>query len=173
MGTKGSNLRQYYSSRKGRQPITLQQAHWRLLNLYLLFRDKDYFKENFGVTEHYTPKRLAREAVVRLGFTAFPINEWVAEAITEDHIFDVIEFLHDHASKPGRVVEFSSETDSTYHDYESYDEKAGKAEFRDSANLILVDMGEGFELGLTAKYTATVPMDCSIYCEPRSSLSTS
>jgi hypothetical protein len=75
------------------------------------------------------------------------MSKWLPEDFTEDHIFDVAEFLYDRVSKPGPLVEMRSETNFEYMDYDSYDEAAGKEEFRVAANLILGELGEGFELG--------------------------
>jgi hypothetical protein len=147
MSAAENQPRRYYSSRKGKESITVEAAHWRLHNLYLLYRDKDYFKEKLGVRQHDTPEKLARESVVRLGFAAFPLKSWAPEDMTEDHVFDVFEFLYDHASKPGELIDMRSESNWDYQDYGSYDEAAGRDEFRAAANLILVEMGDGFEIG--------------------------
>jgi hypothetical protein len=139
--------RLYFSSRKGKEPISAQEAHWRLLNLFVLYRDRDYFKQKLGTSRNFTSDELEREAVVRLGFPVFPLKDWASKDVTEDHIFDVIEFLFDHVSKPGALVDQVSETNWHYQDYDSYDDTAGREEFRASANIILADLGEGFELG--------------------------
>jgi hypothetical protein len=137
--------RRYFSARKGKPSVSAGEAKWRLESLYILFRNKDYFKEKLRVEKRDTDT-LAREAVVFLGFRAFPISQWDPEDITEDHIFDVIEFLYDHISKPGVMVEMPSDSGYGYWDYDSYDESAGKEEFRAAANLMLGEIGEGFEL---------------------------
>jgi hypothetical protein len=139
--------RRYFSSRKAREPISTTNAHWRFSNLYALFRGKDYFKEKLGSSRDFTSEETKREAVVRLGFSAFPMNEWPSDVKTEEHIFDVAEFLFDNVSKPGEWENRVSDTGYNYQDYDSYDGAAGKEEFRSAANIILADMGEGFELG--------------------------
>jgi len=144
MSPEDTEPRRYFSSRKGKEPISARAAHWRLVNLYLVFRDKDYFKQKLGAIRNHTPDNAERLAVVRLGFSAFPMNDW--KVITEDRIFDVIEFLHDHVSKPGELTSFLSDSGLEYQDYGSYDEAAGKEEFRGSANIILSEVGNGFEL---------------------------
>lgn len=139
--------RLYFSSRKRERPISANEAHWRVVNLYVLYRDRDYFKQKLGATRNNTSDELTREAILRLGFSAFPLNKWAVEDKTEDHIFDVLEFLFDHASKPGAWVSQQSDTGWNYEDYDSYDAAAGREEFRSAANIILADLGEGFELG--------------------------
>ena len=74
------------------------------------------------------------------------ISRWSQDDITEDHIFDVLEFLYDRVSKPGKLVPMSTETGWNYHDYESYDSEAGQKEFKDSAKAFLADYKTGFEL---------------------------
>ena len=134
--------RLYFSSRKGsKPPIPLYEAHSQLETLYGLYRDKEYFRQKLGTGTRYgTSEEQKRLALIRLGFPAFPLGGWSVGQITEDHIFDVIEFLFDHASKPG-----SWNPDDEC--YESFDDAAGKEEFRSSANSILAQFGEGFELG--------------------------
>lgn len=147
MSPEKDQPRRYFSSRKGKEPISLRAAHWRLQNLYALYRDKEYFKQKLDTRRNVTSEELKKEAVVRLGFSAFPLNDWPLEDKTEDHIFDVIEFLYDHASKPGDWVTHHSSTGWDFEDYDSYDEAAGKEEFRAAANLIFADVSDGYELG--------------------------
>ena len=142
MGFEKGKPRLYFSSRKGsKPPISVHQAHSQLESLYELYRDKEYFEQKLGSGARYgTSEELKRLALVRLGFRAFPVGGWPIGYITEDHIFDVIEFLFDHASKPGNW-------NPDHEGYDSYDEAAGKDEFRSAANSFLADVGEGFELG--------------------------
>lgn len=74
----------------------------------------------------------------------WPIHSKRAATYTEDDIFDLVEFLHDHASKG---------IDGRYHDYNccgwhysAFDAPAGRAEFRASMNELLADYGDGYEL---------------------------
>jgi hypothetical protein len=138
--------RLYFSSRKRKEPISPKDAHLRLLNLFVLYRDRDFFKQKLKASRYATSDDLEREAVLRIGFSAFPLDRWTNEEMTEDHIFDVVEFLFDHASKPGAWVNQVTETGWNYEDYDSFDEAAGRDEFRSAANIILADLGEGFEL---------------------------
>ena len=73
-----------------------------------------------------------------MDFQPFPITKWTGDDITEDHIFDVLEFLCDYVSKPGEWGLVTNNTGYNYNDYEDYDDEAGRAEFRDSANAFLV-----------------------------------
>ena len=111
-----------------------------------MFRDKDFFKEKANITEVGIPDAIKHEAAIALNFQPFPITKWSQEDITDDHVFDVLEFLYDHASKPGELVPMSTESGWNYRDYDNYDDEAGKKEFRDNANAFLSDYKTGFEL---------------------------
>src|SRR5690242_565000 len=138
--------RRYYSSRIKPGNLTLTDLYWKLKNLYLMFRDRDFFRGKAGITRSDLPDSIKYEAAVALTFQPFPITEWSAEDITEDHIFDVLEFLYDQVSKPGQWVEMVSEPGDSYYDYDGYDGEAGRREFRISANAFLADYRTGFEL---------------------------
>lgn len=138
--------RRYYSSRTKPKSLTIDELYQKLQNLYLLFRDRDYFKQKAGITGENLPDAILHEAALELTFQPFPITKWSSETITEDHIFDAIEFLYDRVSKPGEMVGMTSETGWNYYDYENYNEEKGKEEFREKANAILSEYKTGFEL---------------------------
>ncbi len=137
--------RRYYSSRNQPQSIALEDLYWKLRNLYLLFKEKDYFKSTAGITGSILPKTIQHEAAIALNFQPFPITKWAANDITEDHIFDALEFLYDQAAKPGERVAMAPEG-YVYYDYKDYDDEAGKIEFRERANAFLCDYEPGYEL---------------------------
>lgn len=137
--------RRYYSSRKNPGNITLEELYRKLQSLYFVFCNKDFFKEKTGITESYTPDKIKHEAALALDFQPFPIEKWAWEA-TEDHIFDMLEFLYDHVSKPGEKVWMTTDSGYNYEDYGSYDDQAGQEEFRKKANIFLADYKTGFEL---------------------------
>ena len=138
--------RQYYSSRNSPRSLTLGELHWKFQNLYLLFRDRDYFKERAGITQTELPDAIKHEAAIALTFQLFPIAEWLEQDITENHIFDALEFLYDHVAKPGEWVEMTTDDGWNYHDHDGYDDEAGRAEFRQTANVFLADYRSGYEL---------------------------
>ncbi len=138
--------RRYYSSRKRPGNLTLDELYLKLQSLYLLFRDKDYFKGKADITHNYLPDAIKHEAAVALTFQPFPITKWSEPEITEDHVFDALEFLYDHVSRPGELVSMTDETGWNYRDYDGYDEGAGRADFRTKANAFLVDYKTGYEL---------------------------
>ena len=138
--------KRYYSARKNQKSLTLEELYWKLQNLFLLFRNRDYFKEKAGITETGIPDYIHHEAAIALTFQPFPITKWAQEIITEDHIFDALEFLYDHVSKPGKMEDFVPDSGWNYSDYGSYDSDAGRLEFRDKANSFLCDYRTGYEL---------------------------
>jgi|SRR5208283_1067816 len=138
--------RPYYSSRKQPGTLTLEELHLKLVNLYFLFRDKDYFKEKAKITKTDPPDAIKYEAAVALNFRLFPVDGWYAQDRTEDHVFDALEFLYDYVSRPGALVWMTTETNYTYQDYGTYDEKVGQTEFREKANVFLSDYKSGYEL---------------------------
>jgi hypothetical protein len=139
-------VRRYYSSRNKPRSLKLEELYWKFQNLYLLFRDQDYFKRKAGITKMDLPDDIKHEAAVAFTFQPFPITKWTRENITEDHVFDVLEFLYDHVSKPGEWVQMTSETGWNYWGYDSYDDETGRKEFRDKVNAFLCDYRNGYEL---------------------------
>jgi len=138
--------KRYYSSRNKLKELTVEELYDRLQHLYLLFRNRDYFKLKTRITKTDLPEEIKYKAALAIGFQPFPITKWEFYDITEDHVFDVLEFLYDHVSKPGEWGMMTSDTGYNYYDYESYDDTAGQAEFREEANRFLCDFKTGFEL---------------------------
>lgn len=138
--------RRYYSSRNNPKSLTLDDLYWKLQNLYLLFSDRDYLKEKAEITKNNLPDAIKHEAAVALTFQPFPITKWSPEEITEDNIFDTIEFLFDHVSKPGEWRQMTTDSGWNYSDYDCYDEKVGQQEFRNKVNIILSEYKQGYEL---------------------------
>ena len=151
----GNNDRQYYSMRTGKnqysQGIDLPILRRLFLDLYRFFSEKDYFQEAFGydcVDLGLVAGTLGADVEAQMlrkirKSNLYPIPE-KCSSFTEDDLFDVIEFLYDHISKP---------IDGTYHSwnqcgwhYHTFDGPTGKSEFRDEINSMLKDYGEGFEL---------------------------
>lgn len=138
--------RRYYSSRIKPKSLTLEDLYQKLQVLYLLFRDKDFFRGKAGITKDNLPEAVMHEALLDLSFQPFPVTKWSAESITEDHIFDMLEFLYDRVAAPGEWVGMTDETGWNYHDYDSYNGEMGQDEFRNRANAFLANYKTGFEL---------------------------
>jgi hypothetical protein len=138
--------RRYYSSRNKPKSLTLEELYQKLRHLYLLFRDKDFYKGEAGITQFNLPEAIKQEAALELSFHPFPVTKWSLENITEDHIFDTLEFLYDRVSMPGELAWMTNDTGWNYQDYDSYDNEAGQEEFRDKTNAFLIEYKTGFEL---------------------------
>jgi len=111
-----------------------------------MYTNKDYFKCKEGITTYSIPDDTKHKANLLLDFQPFPIADWEENEITEENIFDTIEFLFDCIAKPGELVDMVSETGFNYSDYESYNEKKGQEEFIESVNNFLNRYRNGYEL---------------------------
>jgi hypothetical protein len=147
--------RKYYSIRTGNNPNSSCYDLSILLKLfndvYLEFFRKDYFQENFGyycVDAGEVPGRLGLNIEAQLFRNIRKLDLWPPQekykSYSEDDLFDVIEFLYDHVSKPIDGY-FHSYNTCGYH-YDSFDRETGKQEFRDSINQILCDYNQRYEL---------------------------
>ncbi|MFC1771545.1 hypothetical protein ACFLZV_06645 [Candidatus Margulisiibacteriota bacterium] len=135
--------RDYYSERNNKDKISLEDLCYRFGHLYLFFRKKDYFKQKADITSNYFPDEITHEAVISINFQPFPINQH--SSFNENQLFDVIEFLYDHISKPGKLVD-CIENGFNYQDYRDYDEAKGKEKYRDCINPLLARYRSGYEL---------------------------
>lgn len=140
--------RQYYSARTSPKELTLVGLCQKLIRLYLLFKDRDYFKGEAGITGSEVPEEIQHKAALALEFDPFPIDDWPDTKITEDNIFDTLEFLYDHVAKPGEWTGMTSDTGWNYYDYDGYDKAVGQAEFRAQANAFLARYRGGYELSV-------------------------
>lgn len=149
------NQRQYYSVRTGKNPnaqeIDLPFLRRLFRQLYLRFHEKYYFQEAFGyycVDADEVPGSLGHDIDAQLSRalrkpSLWPIEDKCSE-YSEDDLFDVIEFLFDHVSKPvdGQYHSFNA---CGWH-YETFDKGRGQVEFSDEVNGILKDYKTGYEL---------------------------
>jgi hypothetical protein len=138
--------RRYYSSRINRKTIDLDQLYVQVQSLYSYFKDKDFFKEKLDISGKSIPESARHKSILELKFNIFPIHKWESYDVTEDNVFDAIEFLFHHISKPGDYVGMTSETGFNYYDYVGYDELNGKNEYQEHTNMFLADYKDGYEL---------------------------
>lgn len=120
--------------------------HSRVESLFNHFHHLDYFKQKLGIDTNDKPSSANTLANVLLGFSPFPLSAWIKEDINEENIFDTLEFLFDHVSKPNNWTQMVSETGFAYYDYSFYDQKAGQFDFSSLTNVFLKDYEGGFEL---------------------------
>ncbi len=138
--------RKYYSARRKPKGLTLAELYVKLQSLFAYFREKDYFKGKAGVHGSTIPNEIRHKARMALDFELFHIGKWPADEVTEDRIFDALEFLFDHVSKPGVWAEMTTESGWNYSDYDGYNDKAGQLEFRETVNAFLGEYKNGYEL---------------------------
>jgi len=112
-----------------------------------MFQEKDFFKKKAGISPaSRRPDPIKHTAALALDFQPFPIEKWEVKEISDDRIFDPIEFLYDHVSKPGEWVDKETDTGFQYYDYDSYDTEVGQLEFREVANSFLRNYKDGLKL---------------------------
>lgn len=150
-------MRRYYSVRSGKNAgavqLTFDQLRTQFASAYDHFNRADYFQEYFGYwcvdSENVAGKlgtNIEGQFLRRLRKDdLWPVREKVAH-YSEDDLFDVIEFLYDHISKP-LEGHFHSYGGCGTH-YYTFDRDAGRVEFRDELNDFLRDYGEGYELSV-------------------------
>lgn len=149
------NNKKYYSVRTGKNPNAqrFDTSFLRRLfrEIYLWFDEKGYFQEAFGydcVDQGRVAGILGIDIEAQLFCiirkqSLWPIKEKCLE-YSEDDLFDVIEFLFDHISKPTEGYNHSY-GQCGWH-YHSFDKGSGQNEYQKKINSILVDYGIGYEL---------------------------
>ena len=173
-------MKQYYSVRTGKNKnfsgFNLDILKKLFSDLYSEFVTNGYFKEYFGfecVDAGFVSGIFGENieaGIYRLlrKDNLWPIKERVND-YEEDDLFDVIEFLYEHVSKP-------VETDGAYHSwdrcgwhYSKFERENGKKEFLNKVNEILAEYGSGFQMdrdgliltkddgALATIYTADIP----------------
>ena len=159
--------RRYYSQRNGinteGEDLSLEMLSKLFMNVYERFAGDGYFQEYFGyycVDEDEVPGKLGgnieAEIIIALRKTnIWPISSSI-ESYKEDDLFDVIEFLYDHISKP---VDGWHHTwnDCGWH-FDTFDKESGQIKFRERINLLLADYGGGYELSSTGELLAKPEM---------------
>lgn len=155
--------RHYYSVRSGKRPpadgFSLVEFRRFFSSVFLRMEEQGLFQEWFGYTcidagevtgkaggdiELFVFRKLRRPGL-------WPIHEklW---GYSEDDLFDIVEFLYDHASE-GVDGTHHTYADCGWH-YTTFDADSGKESFRRQLNEILIDYGSGFELSLSGEILA-------------------
>jgi hypothetical protein len=145
----------YYSVRTGKNPLA---ARFDLATLRDLFRtvftqfeDRGYFQEAFGydcVDAGFVPGKLGHDLAGTLLLELrkkelTPISTKI-ETYSEDDLFDMVEFLYDHCSKPKDGM-LHSYSDCGWH-YRTFDKGPGRTEYREKINKVLALYETGYEL---------------------------
>ena len=149
--------RAYYSVRTGKNPQSLELDLSVLLRLfgplYQSFVNKGYFQEAFGyycVDAGDISGILGSDieaCILRLlrKSNLWPIENYLT-SYREDDLFDIIEFLYDHISKPVESEGYyHGYSDCGWH-YNKFDQVAGRQEYCEEINGLLSDYQGGYEL---------------------------
>lgn len=131
--------RQYFSDRNSPKPLSLKELYRKLVHLCLYFQNLGYFEFAIGNASDGFTAEFQHKAALALNFNPLPIDQWPNTAVTEDNIFDTIEFFYDHIAKPVNWHAILA-------CYCDYDVKAGQEEFRNHTNAFLVKYRSGYEL---------------------------
>ncbi|WP_316834592.1 hypothetical protein [Pedobacter nutrimenti] len=149
------NQKKYYSQRKGKledsPELTLKLFKRLFLFTYNQLERDGYFQKYFGfycVDGGELSGELGPDIPTVVFLTLrkealWPINENI-EGYSEDDLFTIIEYLHDHCSKP-LDGSYHSWNDCGWH-YNKFDDEKGRSEYRKKINDMLADYKEGFEL---------------------------
>lgn len=147
--------REYYSQRKGIGPsetnLDLPSFKKLFLAIYRRFEREGYFQKYFGmycVDRGDVPGELGEDVESAIFISLRKADLWPVtvkiDYYSEDDVFDMIEYLHDHCAKPTQR-EMHEWGGCGWHVSES-DDKKGRIEFRDAVNDVLKDYKSGFEI---------------------------
>lgn len=144
----------YFSQRTGSNPnirgLPLADIIILFVKVYDLLRQDGYFHEAFGfycvdaggITGKVKDVELEMLLAIRKK-NLWPIDDY-AHTYSEDDLFDVIEFLYQHVSKP---------IDGTMHSYnecgmhwETFNQAEGRREYREKLNQVIQHYEKRFEL---------------------------
>lgn len=147
--------RRYYSIRTGKNPhgasIDLEMLQTLFYSVYSGLDDAGYFQEQFGyhcVDQGDVPGKLGADPGAVMLFNLRKQNLWPFperfSGFSEEDLFDVIEFLYDHCSKPilGRYHDYAQ---CGWH-YHTFHQAEGQAEFVARVTDLLGSYGPGYEL---------------------------
>lgn len=158
--------RPYYSQRAGRGPATAALGLNDLKRVFKAqfgeFENEGYFQEYLGydcVDAGFVPGLVGTDLQTELLLTLRNPNLWpvhsTIDAWSEDDLFDMIEFLYDHISKP---------TKRWNHTYSScgwhcseFDREIGRVEYRSKMNRLLRAYDTQFELSERGEVQAVSP----------------
>lgn len=151
--------RRYYAERHGKTPgggrLELSGLKKQFKAAYDQWDAAGYFQEHFGfwcVDDDEVPGLLGdvdASMMLSLGKDGlWPIRQNI-EAYSEDDLLSVVEFVHDHISKPltGHMHSYSG---CGMH-WSTFDQPTGRAEYRAKLNVLLARYGSGYELSATGE----------------------
>lgn len=148
-----------YSKRKSDYKIDYTKLIELVNNTWEYFFRNDYFVDKLKVTIQSNTREFDVNAAftkdaknlltIALHFDPFPISEFAFD-LGNDKVFDFVEFLYQHCSKPINGAWFDETTDTGWnyqeYRYKKYDEIEGKKEFLEKVNSYLPYYEKGYEL---------------------------
>lgn len=173
-------MKQYYSVRTGKNKnfssFSLDTLKKLFSDLYSELYNKNYFQECFGydcVDAGFVAGSLGENIEAQIYRALRKDNLWPLKdkivGYSEDDLFDVIEFLFDHVSKP--LDGYNHEYNACGWHYSKFDKLTGQKEFAAKLNEILPEYSLGFEIsseglilvkeenGLSSIHKADIPTE--------------
>lgn len=158
--------RSYYSQRAGRGAATaaleLNDVKRLFKSQYEQLEQEGYFQQDLGfhcVDSGFNPGLLGTDLQAEILLSLRKPNLWPIHSTidnwSEDDLFDMLEFLFDHISKPTKR-HFHDYSGCGWHCYE-FDRAAGQTEYREKLNRILRAYDSGFELTEQGEVVAIPP----------------
>lgn len=139
---------EYFSERTYQSLITFEELHIRLISILDEYCERNYLLHCFNIRGEAVGENLEtinRKAKIELGFDIFPLANWPNEMKTKGNLFDTIEFIYRYISKPIGWIKYY-ENGIEYFDYEKFDHKKAKIQFRKEINKLLKRFEDGYEL---------------------------
>lgn len=152
-------MRKYYSQRKSKKSgsIEFPALIQLLISVYQDFRNRGYFDQYIGkeCTDGFIEGKIGSDIQSYILRKIRKVKIWpIADRYlfySEEDFFDIVEFLHDHISKPLEDGATFHGWDNCGNHYSKFDKGAGELEFRDEINQFLADYKSGYELSSTGE----------------------
>lgn len=153
----------YYSVRTGKNPLAanfdLATLRDLFRTLFVHFEDEGYFQEALGyecVDAGFVPGALGHDLAGTLLLELrkkdlTPIRSKI-ESYSEEDLFDMIEFLYEHCSKP-KDGHYHSYSSCGWH-YNTFEKEPGRLEYREKMNKVLALYQSGYELSAEGEILA-------------------
>jgi hypothetical protein len=147
----------YYSVRTGENKLSqsFDLASMRNLfkTLFIDFEGKGYFQEAFGyecIDSGFVPGTLGQNLAGALMLALrkdelTPIGRRI-ENYAEDDLFDVVEFLYEHCSRPIKDTGFHHSFNGCGWHFRDFERESGRQEYRERINELLAMYKSGYEL---------------------------
>ncbi len=176
--TSNARKKPYYSVRTGKKSLAggfdLDSVRDMFKVQFIYLADEGYFQEALGfecVDAGFVPGTLGQnlEGALLLEICKkhlTPIRSRIAE-YSEDDLFDILEFLYEHCSKP--VDRFYHSWDDCGWHCKTFEREPGRSEYRERVNKVLSLYEKGYELsaegeilaladdGLSGLFVAPIP----------------